>query len=119
MRANKPIFIVLLASCQALALEPITPANAIRHVGETATVCGTAVGVKYATTTRRQPTFINLDQPYPRQVFTALIWGSDRPRFHYALESLQGKRICIFGLIEEYKGRAEIIVRDPSQISVK
>jgi hypothetical protein len=25
--------------------------------------------------------FLNLDQPYPREVFTVLIWGSDRAKF--------------------------------------
>ena len=73
-------------------------------------MCGPVASAKYATETRRQPTFLNLDRAYPNHVFTALIWGSDRSAFPYAPEGLQGKRICVTGVIELYKGKAEIIV---------
>ena len=97
----------------------ISAAEAANHVGESAKVCGRVASAKYATETRRQPTFLNLDRPYPDQVFTALIWGSDRSAFSYPPESLRGQRICVKGMIELYKGRAEIIVSRPSQIEVK
>jgi antitoxin HicB len=35
----------------------------------------------FAAHSKGQPTFLNLDQPYPTHIFTALIWGSDRPKF--------------------------------------
>ena len=97
----------------------ITAASAANHVGESARVCGLVASAKYATETRRQPTFLNLDRPYPNHVFTALIWGSDREAFPYAPEGLQGKQICVQGVIELYKGKAEIIVTGPSQIEIK
>ena len=92
------------------------PDDAINHVGENAVVCGVVASAKYATSTRRQPTFLNLQRPYPDQVFTAVIWGADRGAFEYPPESLAGKRICVSGQITTYKGVAEIIVNSPSQI---
>jgi hypothetical protein len=71
-------------SCQTAAAE-LTSQQAASHVGETATVCGTVASANYATRTKGQPTFLNLDQPYPRQLFTVVIWGSDRTKFGTAV----------------------------------
>lgn len=99
--------------------DSISAAEAASHVGESARVCGSVASAKFATEIRRQPTFLNLDRPYPNHIFTALIWGGDRSSFPYAPEGLQGKRICVKGVIELYKGKAEIIVTGPSQIEVQ
>ena len=75
---------------------------------------------KYAERTNRKPTFLNLNKPYPNQIFTALIWGSDRDKFKTPPEiAFKGKRICVTGLIVTYKGIPEIIVEEPSQITIK
>jgi hypothetical protein len=97
----------------------ISAAEAANHEGESARVCGLVASAKYATETRKQPTFLNLDRAYPNHIFTALIWGSDRAAFPYVPEGLQGKRICVKGVIEIYKGKAEIIVTGPSQIEIQ
>jgi len=97
----------------------IGPTAAINYVGQMATVCGVVASANYAQQTHRQPTFLNLDKPYPNQVFTALIWGSNRAAFSYAPESLAGRKICVTGQIELYKGKAEIIVSGPEQIQVR
>ncbi len=50
------------------------------------------------------PTFINLDRAYPNQLFTALIWGSDRPKFGDPEVTYSGRRICVTGTIGAYRG---------------
>ena len=98
----------------------ITAAEAKQHVGEFTTVVGTVVSGKYISRSKGKPTFINLDKPYPNQIFTILIWGSDRSNFKQPPESLYyGKKIAVTGVIIEYKGITEIIVRNPSQIELK
>jgi hypothetical protein len=99
--------------------ESITAADAAKFTGQQKTVCGTVASANYATRSKGQPTFLNLDQPYPRQVFTVLIWGSDRGRFQEPPEALSGKRICVTGVIQSYRGRPEIVVKDPTQIKAK
>lgn len=94
----------------------LSAADAADHIGEKATVCGTVASVKYASTTRGQPTFLNLDQPYPRQIFTIVIWGEDRRAFSYAPESLDGTSLCVTGLIKTYRGVPEIVIRTPTAI---
>jgi hypothetical protein len=105
-------------AAEALAANRVAPAEAIHHVGDTATVCGRVASAKFVAS-GRQPTFLNLDQPYPNQVFTALVWGAVRPKFEHPPETLQGKSICVTGRISEYKGKAEIVVEDPGQIAVQ
>jgi site-specific recombinase XerD len=59
------LFVVL--SSPVAAQKKLTAAEAKDHVGETATVCGSVVSTRYATGTKGQPTFLNLDKPYPNQ----------------------------------------------------
>jgi DNA/RNA endonuclease YhcR with UshA esterase domain len=107
--------IALLLPLAAMAAE-LTPEDAAKHVGENATVCGTVASAHYAPRTRSQPTFLNLDKPYPNQIFTAVIFGSDRAKFGEPETTLQGKRICVTGTIRLYRGKPEIILNDPKQL---
>ena len=95
------------------------PAEAKNHVGETVSVCGVVASAKFAESTRRQPTFLNLDQPYPDHIFTVVIWRSDRPKFGTPARTYRGKRICVHGVVRLYKGKPEIIATDPSQITLR
>jgi DNA/RNA endonuclease YhcR with UshA esterase domain len=95
----------------------ISPADAASHVGETATVCGLVASAKYAANSRVQPTFLDMGPPYPNEAFTAVIFGPDRAKFGEPETTLSGKRICITGQVRDYRGRPEIIVSDPSQLT--
>jgi hypothetical protein len=102
-----------LFTCSAVSQENknIPASQAGHHIGETATVCGTVASEHFAANTKGQPTFINLDEPYPKQIFTILIWGSDRSKFGKVPQKL-----CVTGTISSYRGIPEIIARTPSQV---
>ena len=91
----------------------------LSYVGEKATVCGSVVSTHYAVRTKGSPTFLNLDEPYPRHIFTILIWGSDRPKFDEPEAKYENKRVCVTGLIKDYRGVPEVIVEQPSQIEIQ
>lgn len=118
-------FLALTAICllvgwctAAVARESISASEAAKHVGETATVCGTVASAKYVAGSKGQPTFLNIDKAYPDQVFTVVVWGDDRGRFPSPPEvAFEGKNICVTGQIETYKGKAQIVVHDPKQIT--
>jgi DNA/RNA endonuclease YhcR with UshA esterase domain len=95
----------------------VSPEDAAGHVGETATVCGSVASAKYAASSRSQPTFLDLDRPYPNAPFTAVIFGSDRANFGTPETTLQGKRVCVTGQIRDYHGKPEIILSDPTQLA--
>ena len=97
----------------------LTAAQAKDHVGERATVCGKVVDGHYAGRSRGQPTFLNLDKPYPNQVFTIVIWGSDRPKFGDPERKYNGKEVCVRGRITSYRGVPETTAHDPSQIEIE
>jgi hypothetical protein len=113
-----PVVVVLWAAL-GIAQTSISTAEAKNHVGERATVCGEVASTHYAARSRGNPTFINLDKPYPDQIFTVLIWGSDRPKFGDPEEAYRSKRICVTGKISDYKGVPEIVAYEPSQIKVQ
>ena len=97
----------------------ISPKKAINHVGEYKTVKGLVASAKYLSRVKGRPTFLNLDEAYPNQVFTVVIWGDTRDQFEEDPEYFyRGKNITVSGIIIEYKGIAEIIVSDPDQINL-
>jgi hypothetical protein len=111
--------IILAFTASAFPQEAISPEDAAKFIGQQKMVCGTVASAHYASRSKGQPTFLNLNKPYPHQVFTVLIWGSDRGKFEKPPEALSGKEICVMGMIQSYRGRPEIIVKDPSQIKAK
>ena len=112
---------IILCACTPVysqSTHSLTAAEAAKHVGKTSTVCGLVASAHFAATSRGRPTFLNLDEPYPRQIFTVLIWGSDRFRFGIPEKTYSNKRICVTGAIASYRGTPEIIANAPSQIRV-
>lgn len=94
----------------------ITAAEAKDHGGEAATVCGQVASTRYAERSKGQPTFVNLDKPYPDAIFTILIWGDDRPKFGVPESKYRDSNVCVTGKISSYRGTPEIVAREPSQI---
>ncbi len=74
------ISIAAVASTLAFAAGSpnLTPAEAAAHIGETRTVCGAVASADYVPSMQDKPTFINLDKPYPNQIFTIMISGANR-----------------------------------------
>lgn len=98
----------------------ITARDAPKYLGKTETVCGKVASATHAIRSKGQPTFLNLDEPYPNQIFTVVIWGTDRAKFQDPPEkAYRGKTICVTGPITSYQGKPEIVVKDPKQIVVK
>jgi hypothetical protein len=111
------LVLYVVAALSGATDQVITPDQALEHVGKSGTVCGVVASAKFASQVRGSPTFLNLGAPYPNHVFTALIWGENRDRFAYPLETLRGQFLCVSGLIEVYRGRAQIEIAVPSQMS--
>ena len=95
----------------------MSPDDVAGHVGENATVCGAVASAKFAARSRSQPTFLDMGKPYPNSAFTVVIFGDDRPKFGTPETTLRGKRVCVTGQIRDYRGKPEIILSDPSQLT--
>jgi hypothetical protein len=107
----------LVAASVASAQVTITPAEARQHVGQVATVCGTVASATFAARSRGQPTFLNLERRYPNQIFTVVIWGSDRGKFDPPPEiAFANRRICVTGTISLFGDVPQIVVTSPVAI---
>ena len=111
--------VLVLSFATAAQSIKITAREAKNHVGEIATVCGKVVSTHFAASSKGQPTFLNLDEPYPKEIFTILIWGSDRSKFGIPESKYRDARVCVTGKIAIYRGTPETIATEPSQIAVQ
>ena len=128
MNINR-LFGIVILFCMELApyslnakapqVKRLTAAEAKDHIGEQVTVCGRVASTRYAATIRGKPTFLNLDKPYPSQIFTVLIWGENREKFENPEVKYGGKQICVTGKIAEYRKAPEIVISEPQNIEVQ
>lgn len=104
---------ILLSSCAAVSAsasaQTISAKEAAAHIGQKQTVCGDIAGEHTASGSHSTPTFINLDQAYPHQIFTILIWGEDKQSVGQFPAS---GRVCATGTITEYRGSPEIVIHE-------
>ncbi len=77
-------------------------------------VCGTVVSSKR---TRKGNMFLNLDKKFPNQVFSVFIRKEHLVNFSYDLtEELNGKQICLTGLIKDFNGVPTMSIEGENQI---
>ena len=86
--------------------------EAAAHLGETATVVGTVASVYRS---RGGNIYVNFGADYPRQAFTAVVLAP-LPAWTAGLDSLAGRRVGVRGAIVSYRGRLEIVLREPGQL---
>jgi DNA/RNA endonuclease YhcR with UshA esterase domain len=92
-----------------------TAVEAAKHVGETATITDTVDGVHQSS---KGNIFLNMGGKYPNQAFTAYIPSASAAQFPNP-QRYEGRTVAVSGKITLYKGKPEIIVNSPSQISAK
>jgi hypothetical protein len=118
---NKATLLVAAAAFALWALPSgaatLSPDDAASHIGQGATVCGLVVWTKYDAHLDRQPTFLDFGEPYPDEVFAAVIFGANRAKFGTPETTLKGKRVCVSGRISEYQNKPAIVVTDPRQLT--
>jgi micrococcal nuclease len=122
MRITRTLLLLLIGAVFVLpvnAQKKLTTSEAKEHFGETATVCGDVVSTRFADSTKGQPTFLNLDKPYPNQIFTVVIWGNNRSKFGAPESDYKGKRVCVTGKITAYAGLPEIVADESKQITLE
>ena len=111
-------FLALFAiAALAIAQAPptYTAAEAAKHVGETAIVKDKVDGFHES---GKGNIFLNMGGKYPNQAFTAFIPSGSAGQFANA-QQYEGKTVSVSGKIQVYKGKPEIIVTAPAQISAQ
>ena len=112
------LFLSLVSNAQSTP-PTIKPEEAQKYIGQTVTVCGKIFTARFLEQANKQPTLLNMGAAFPNQPFTVVIFGESRSNFTYKPEEfLNGKDICVTGLIQEYKGKPQMIVTKEAEIKV-
>ena len=95
-------------------IEVISWSDAARYYGQTVTVEGKVV----ASNNTGKVCFLNFHKDWRRH-FTAVIFASDFDKFPSHPEDYYLNRVVrVRGLVKEYRGKPEIILKSPSQIEL-
>jgi len=96
----------------------IAPEDAASSIGAIVTVCGLVASTRHAERSAGSPTFLNLGRPHPDQPLAVVIWGTVRNEFEKPEARYADRRVCVTGRIRDYRGKPEIVVSDPSEITI-
>ncbi|CAN5453710.1 hypothetical protein BH11BAC1_BH11BAC1_29390 [soil metagenome] len=110
------LIILILSAFVITCTGQVSPKFAKDYVGKLATVCGRITGTHV---TKSGKVLINFGGEYPNELFTAIIMEDDTAKFtdYNPAEFPDNKKICVRGRIVDYKGKPEIIINNPSQIT--
>ena len=108
------LVLILSVSATGTSQKVVQWNEAHRYYGQTVTVEGVVVN----TYNSGKACFLNFHPDY-KKYFTAVIFRSDFSKFADNPEDFYyNKKVRVSGLIKEYQGKPEIILKDPSQIVV-
>ncbi len=111
----KALIIIALAGLISVGCSRSIPASqAARHVGGKCTVEGYVASVH---ATGRGTVFMNFDNAYPSQTFTAVSLHGELSAADLA--PFQHHTVSVSGTIEDYKGRPEIVLHALNQITLE
>ena len=83
--------------------------------GKKVTICGKVVSTKLS---KNGHTFLNLDQAFPNQIFSATIWKSNSIHFSFPTHiKLKDKYVCLEGKITDNKGTPTMDLTNEKNIS--
>ena len=87
--------------------------------GSTQTFTGRVAGTKFALSSNRSPTFLDVGNRYPNpNRLSLVIWIENRAAFGHPETKYRGKRVCVRGRVADYRGAPEIVLRRTSQIRI-
>jgi DNA/RNA endonuclease YhcR with UshA esterase domain len=102
----------VLFAAQAFAADCVTFAEARQHIGKTQCIRGTVLHVQGGA---NGVTFLDFCEDYETCPFTVVVFPGDLRKLG-DVGQLTGRAVEIKGTVEEYNGRAEIILRHPQQL---
>lgn len=111
------LFIAIAAFSQ---VEIKTAAELKEHVGDSIKYCGKVASAKLMDRTLHTPTFINMDNPYPNQTLTVVVWGDDRKNFTERPDKFYlNKNVCVYGKLELFKNQVQVTIHSETQMVVQ
>ena len=120
----KLFFVLLLLSFTSslCAQKEIKLADVKNHVGDSVKVEGIIYGIKVFTDDDKNPTLslINLGADYPNQLLSIAAYPASYKNTSKVFpgEAFKGHIAIIYGKIELYKGKPQIVIHSPDQLHI-
>lgn len=109
----KTIVLFLFVSVWALVEtnpQNINSTQAQQHIGDTLWVEGVVNQVSINKNAKGKPAYLNFGGRFPNHHFTVLIWTENHPEIEPAtVLAYEGKKVRVYGLITEYRGKPQIV----------
>ena len=97
----------------------IQPSEAAKHVGDSVVFTGTIMSGRFLYGSPGRPTLLNVGALYPNQLVTLVVYGADRDNFNEAPEAVYIKKtVKVWGRVELFKGKPQIVLHDEKQIAI-
>ncbi len=120
MKKECVLVLLLMAFTHICFAQKVTLNEVQNKVGETVTVCGKINGGVHLPNATNTPTLLNMGGSFPNHLLTLVIFGENlkdfpaQPEIYFA-----NQQVCVTGLVIDYKGKPEIILRSPGQIQTE
>ena len=111
-------FLTMLIPTLAIGAIKIESKDAAFYEGENVIACGEIKEVSRF----KRGVYINLDNKYPKQSLTLIVWENDLKAFndqHGSVNSLINKKVCGKGEVTTYKGRNQISLYNSYSMQVE
>jgi uncharacterized protein YgiM (DUF1202 family) len=121
MKKYLVIFFLLIIYSTTSFAQKITLEEVKNHVGTGSpiTVCGKVYGGKFLESAKNTPTLLDIGANYPDQLLTVVIFGDNLSAFPKSPETyFLNREVCITGVVIDYNGKPEIVLRTPDQIQL-
>ncbi|HUH34648.1 MAG TPA: hypothetical protein VL022_02335 [Moheibacter sp.] len=113
------LLVLLLTFCNIQAQENILDTDYSQYLNKKVEYCDHVFGT-FVSKGNKKVILLNLGANYPNHRLVVAIFEDSWKAFNYApAEFLKNKNICVKGKLIMYKGKPEIIVKSPDQITVK
>jgi len=111
--------LIIFISCVCYSQTEVTPYEAKDYEGEYVTVTGEIVEVYES---RKGHMFLNFENKFPNSPFVAVVFSSDCSEVQTAFDGdwggLINTTVKVTGIIEIYKRKPEIILKEAEQLEV-
>ncbi|MDB5279543.1 MAG: hypothetical protein JWR61_4498 [Ferruginibacter sp.] len=120
MKSTYLLFTSMLFSTLAFGQTEIKLEDISKHTGDSVKICTTIFGGIFLDRSKGSPTLLNAGGSFPDNPLTLVIWPELRQSFDIKPEEFfKGKPVCIFGKIEIFKNKPQIVVQSKNQIQVQ
>ena len=117
MKSITILFTTIIFSITAFCQTEIKLEEIGKRIGESVKVCTKIYGGIYLERSKGTPTFLNAGGSYPNNPLTLVIWSDVRKEFADKPEEFfKDKMVCIFGKVELFKDKPQIVIQSKSQI---